>query len=476
MLRAYARRHNRKVLLFVDQLEEVFTLAPDRDERQAFTGCLAGIADDAASPVRVVVSVRSDFLDRVFEDQRLADARPGLFFLTTPGDEGLRDALTLPAEVAGYQFESPAMVEELVHDLRSTNGALSLLQFAAAQLWEARDVAHKVLPRASYEAIGGIAGALARYADRVLEELSPEARRAARDLFLRLVTGERTRAVVSLEELRELSQGRPAFEQIVEQLVQARLLVIQKSERGSTAEIVHESLITSWPTLRRWLDESGEDAHFLEQLRTGARQWDAGGRRRGLLWRGETADEAHRFQRRYRGDLPEVQQAFLDAVVAQATRAARLKRTFVVGGLAGLTLVVAASLVALLVIRNAHQEAVRQADLARTAEVAARDRAEALAVKERERADAARRAEAASSELQVKNGELSAALEKAELARNDATQAQGLAETKAIEARREQARADRAARELAVRLQEEQERVRRLKDQFGSPLAESLPR
>ncbi|MGC3998855.1 MAG: serine/threonine-protein kinase [Anaeromyxobacter sp.] len=483
VLRAYARRLNRRVLVFIDQLEELFTLATDRAEREAFTACLAGMADDAASPVRVIFSVRSDFLDRVFEDHRLNDARPGLFFLATPGDEGLRDALALPAELAGYQFESPAMVDELVRDLRSTDGALSLLQFAATQLWEARDTGRKLLTRQSYQQLGGIAGALARYADRVLEEVPPEGRKLARELFLRLVTRERTRAVVSLEELAELAPKRAVFDQLVEELVQARLLVIQQSERGSTAEIVHESLIHSWPTLRRWLDESGEDASFLEQLRAGARQWDQGGRGKGLLWRGEIADEAKRFHRRYRGQLPEQQQSFLDEVLAQQARAARLRRLVVSGVAVALLIVAGASLAAAVVIRKAQQEAVRQAELARAAEQVARTaeqserlRAEELARKERERAEAAARAEAVSAELQERNGELTSALENAEQARQEATQAQVRAEANAEQARRAQARADAAAQQLAIQLRQEQERVRRLKEQFGSSLAETLPR
>ncbi len=476
-LRAYARRHNRKVLLFVDQFEEIYTLVPDAGERLAFTACLGGIADDAASPVRVVMSVRSDFLERVFEDGRFtAELRQGLFFLTTPSDEGLRDALTLPAEMAGYRFETPEMVEDLLRDVRSTDGALSLLQFAAAQLWEARDSANEVLTRASYDAIGGIAGALARYADRVLDELTPDTRGAARDLFLRLVTPERTRAIVSVEELHEASSGRPGLEQLVEQFAQARLLVIQRSDRGSSAEIVHESLIHSWPTLRRWLDESGEDAHFLDQLRAGSKQWDAAHRRRDLLWRGEIAEEARRFRRRFRGQLPELQESFLAAVLAQEARAARRKRALAIGGLTFLSLLVAASLVALVVIRDAQKEAVRQTGIARIAETAARERAEALQKKERERAEAAQRAEAVSAELRVKNDELVAALVNAEDARQRATEAQGRAEGSAAAARREQRRADSVARKLEVRLLEEKERVRRLKAQFGSPMADSLPR
>ncbi len=469
VMRAYARRKDRKILLFVDQLEEMFTLVPDRQERLAFTACIGAISDDAASPVRVVMSVRSDFLERVFEDPHFrGELRQGLFFLATPGEEGLRDALVIPAEIAGYRFETPEMVEEILSDLTSTEGALSLLQFAATQLWEARDTAHRVLTRASYDAIGGIAGALARYADRVLEELSPEARNGARELFLLLVTSERTRAIISLEELEEASQGRAWFDQLIDHLVQARLLVIQKSDHGSTIEIVHESLIHSWPRLLRWLDESGEDGHFLDQLRAGAKQWEAAHQRRDFLWRGEIAEEARRFQRRYRGKLPALQRSFLDAVLMQQAWAARRKRGLALGGIGSLLLIVAASLVALVVIRNAQQEAVRQTQIAKQAEVAARDRAEALGRKERERAEAAQRAEVASAELKVKNGALVLALNDAERSTTEAQRAKERAQ-------REKARADAAAREIEVRLREEQERVSRLQAQLGSTIADTLP-
>ena len=52
---ASARRDNQRVLLFVDQFEELYTLVPEPAERRAFTACLAGVADDATSPLRVVV-------------------------------------------------------------------------------------------------------------------------------------------------------------------------------------------------------------------------------------------------------------------------------------------------------------------------------------------------------------------------------------------------------------------------------------
>src|SRR5690606_30458414 len=139
-----------------------------------FTACLTGVADDATTPLRVVLSIRSDFLDRVAEDQVfMNELAKGLFFLLPPNREGLRDALVQPAEMAGYQFEGDRIVEHMLDTLQNTSGALPLLQFTASKLWEARDTSSHRLTEASYQAIGGITGALATHADQVLAELPP---------------------------------------------------------------------------------------------------------------------------------------------------------------------------------------------------------------------------------------------------------------------------------------------------------------
>ncbi|MEM6733739.1 MAG: serine/threonine-protein kinase, partial [Myxococcota bacterium] len=120
-LRARAKQNNRKILIFVDQFEELFTQVADLQTRLAFTNCLASIADDATSPTRVVVSIRSDFLDRVHEDaQFMNELSRGLFFLGSPDHDGLREALVSPAEMAGFHFESDSMVDDMLEHLKST--------------------------------------------------------------------------------------------------------------------------------------------------------------------------------------------------------------------------------------------------------------------------------------------------------------------------------------------------------------------
>ncbi|EPX61102.1 hypothetical protein D187_000885 [Cystobacter fuscus DSM 2262] len=369
VLRDRARRQRRKILLFVDQFEELYTRVPDARERAAFTACLADLADDATSPIRVVLCVRSNFLDRVPEDERfMAELAQGIFFLGAPTRDGLRDALVRPAELAGYRFETPSLVDDLLAHLETTPGALPLLQFAATWLWESRDTRDKLLTRDAHEAMGGIPHALASHADRVLAGLSTRERALTRLLSTRLVTPERTRALVMVQELCELTDDTAELRRLLEHLVRARLLVMHSAgdEPDTAVELVHESLIHDWPTLRHWLNEGQEDAAFLKHLGQAARQWQEGGRDRRLLWRGEWVEEARRFQRRAHGVLPALQRDFLEAVFTHEQRRLRRERALLVGGVAVLGLVLLA--LALMFLREARTEAEYQAAAARAAE------------------------------------------------------------------------------------------------------------
>src|SRR6185295_4314972 len=93
-------------------------------------------------------------------------------------DDGIRDAIVGPARAAGVEFESDALVGELAAAAHGGDG-LPLLQFALATLWEARDRERRVIPAAALAAIGGVGGALAGHADRVIDQLLPAGRAAA---------------------------------------------------------------------------------------------------------------------------------------------------------------------------------------------------------------------------------------------------------------------------------------------------------
>ncbi len=152
-LRTYATRKLRRVLVFVDQLEELYTQGAPAEERTAFLACLVAVADDATSPLRVLVSMRSDFLDRLTEDRRFGtEVTRGLVLLSPMGRDGMREALIRPVEASEYRFEPPTLVDRMVASLAAKPGALPLLQFTAARLWERRDRERRLLTEASYDA------------------------------------------------------------------------------------------------------------------------------------------------------------------------------------------------------------------------------------------------------------------------------------------------------------------------------------
>lgn len=343
-LRAHCRRRGlaHRTIIFVDQFEELYTLVPDENERAAFFASLLGAADDEASPLRVILAIRSDFLDRIVEDRDfMSKVRTGLFFLPPVESDGLRMALTRPVEATGYRFENESIIEEILNELENARSPLPLLQFSATQLWEARDQERKLLTQQSHEKLGGVIGALATHADAVVAKLSALEQRYCRAIFLRLVTPERTRAIVAMRELAELADDVPTVEAVVQYLCDARLLLLDTDDEPGSAkiELVHESLIERWPALGRWLNENAEDTQFLARLRAAASQWRTSGESSGLLWRDRAAEEARLFYERYRNNRVEthgelvgkLEGRYLEAVIDFADRARRRRQWFVAG-------------------------------------------------------------------------------------------------------------------------------------------------
>jgi hypothetical protein len=173
------------LVVVVDQLEEVYSLCPDAATRQAFLANLLRAAADRTCQVAVVVTLRSDFLGATQADpglNRLIQAQG--VFVAALSEQGLRDAIRLPAERRGRPLET-ATVELLVEQSLGRDGALPLLQFALLRIWEGFREGRPAAE--TLRAMGGVGGALAGEADRIYSSLPPDDQRIARRLFLNLV-------------------------------------------------------------------------------------------------------------------------------------------------------------------------------------------------------------------------------------------------------------------------------------------------
>ena len=367
-----------KCVLVIDQLEELFTLCLDDGERDSFVATLATLQHALDDSLRLVFTLRDDFL---FRAEQHAGLRPaltqGLWLLGTPARSDLVRILTEPALRSGYEFEDGELPAEMVAEVADKPGALALLSFTASVLWEVRDRHFKRLTRKSYEAIGGVGGALAQHAEETLARRSKEERRLVRQAFRRLITAEGTRAVITLPELIEVLGDEESARAIIERLVNARLLVITEADDGAeNVEIIHEALLSAWPRLLRWQREDIQGARLRDQLRAAANQWADRGRPSGLLWRGDALAEYRLWRSRHDDKLTEVESEFALASVADAARGRRVRR-LVVGGV---FIILAAATVLLFTANRRTGAARHDAELAqRAAEASAREAQRRLA-------------------------------------------------------------------------------------------------
>jgi WD40 repeat protein len=208
------------------------------------------------------------------------------------------------------------------------------MAFAVHRLWEERDRERRLLTEAAYERIGGVAGALARHADATLERIGSDRLPIVRELFRNLVTAEGTRAVREWDELLSIfrdSHSESRAEEVLRQLIDARLLTsyeIREADGAPTrrVEIIHESLLTSWPRLVRWQTQDADGARLRDELRQAARLWDDHERSSDYLWTGTAFREFSVWREHYPGGLSELEEGFASAMTSLATRRRRTRR------------------------------------------------------------------------------------------------------------------------------------------------------
>ena len=328
------RKSHAEALVVVDQFEELFTLNPPEIQAR-FAALLARLAGEV--DIHVLLSLRDDFLIRCHDHEALGPVFSEVMPLGAPTPDGLKNALVEPAKKQGYHFADDTLVDEMISILEGIRGALPLLAFAVARLWEKRDREQKLLTREAYKEIAGVEGALVQHAEATLDRIGPESQGLVREIFRNLVTAHGTRAVVDREELLSAFPDRGAAEHTLRQLIDARLLTSYEVEgkEGEAShhrvEVVHESLLRAWSRLVRWQAQDEEGALLRDQLRQAAHLWDEKGRTPDLLWTGTAEREFELWHERYPGNLTSLEEAFARSMADRARRKTRLRRTAVAG-------------------------------------------------------------------------------------------------------------------------------------------------
>ena len=275
--------HSGKLLLVIDQFEQLFTLCADEAEREAFITAVASAAKEPDAPALVVLGVRADFEARCAEYPQLTAAIQDRYLLTSMTERELEIAIAEPARQAGARVE-PVLTDHLLREARGNAGVLPLLSYALAETW----LAHTgdTLTLAGYDRTGGIEAAVATAAQRAYDTLTERQKDTARQVFLQLTatSDEGTDTAVPARRA-ELDAGRDPgdVQTVLDTFAGERLLTLT----SEGAEISHEVVLTAWPLLRdTWLEETRADRVLRTRLRNAATDWDAHPRDRSYLWSG----------------------------------------------------------------------------------------------------------------------------------------------------------------------------------------------
>jgi basic membrane lipoprotein Med (substrate-binding protein (PBP1-ABC) superfamily)/energy-coupling factor transporter ATP-binding protein EcfA2 len=312
-----------RLVLVIDQFEELFTLVPDELLRGRFLDQLVAAVDDAYHRVIVVVTLRSDFYSHPLKHAEFAKRMgKGVVNVVPLTSDELENAALHPAEHSGVTLE-PALLAELLTDVIGQPGALPMFQYTLTELFDRR--VGDVLSADTYRAMGGVRGALTRRAEDLYGQLDDGEREAGQQLFLRLVgiseQGEWSRRRVHASEIVALDVDVVAMQRVIELLVGHRLLTLDRDQASGapTVEVAHESLLHEWERLREWIEENRGDLVRHREFATAASRWHAADSDRDYLYTGGRLDEAVRWHETTTMKLTKREHDFLEAALARRT-------------------------------------------------------------------------------------------------------------------------------------------------------------
>lgn len=346
-----------RVVIAVDQLEELFTVCDDEAERHAFLADLVQAANDADRRVVVLCTLRADFYGRLSVYPEFAELISRSHALVGPmhRDE-LVEAIEQPVARAGLDIE-PRLVDALVIDIGDEPGGLPLLSTTLLELWQARD--GRTLRLQHYRATGGVRGAVARIAEAAFTRLSDREQGVARNLLLRLVDfgeGAPARRGVRLAELEQIDDA----DRVLATLTDARLVMVG----AGVVELSHEALLREWPRYQSWLEEDRVRRRLHAHLAAAAAEWNAHGRDWGELYRGARLTAALDLCAQDSGEVGPLEREFVTASRVEAERETRHQRsqnrrlrTVLAGTAALLVLALVAGVIAILGQRQANIDA-----------------------------------------------------------------------------------------------------------------------
>ncbi len=308
-----------RLVVVIDQFEELFTLAESKDETDRFVRNLEVALQDPHSRILVVLALRADFYDRPLAYPYFAGLLGDGVVNTAPlTPDELEAAAEKPAAAAGVELE-PALLVRLLTDVAGERGALPLFQYTLTELFDRR--VGGLLTMEAYDEMGGVRGAVSRRAEGLFEALDTHERAACQQLFLRLVTisdtGAWSRRRVPASEVSTIAVDVIDLQTVIDRYGAYRLLTFDRDQvTGSpTVEVAHEALLHEWGRLRTWIEKGREDLRRHSRLLVALGEWKGSGEKVDYLLSGERLVDYEHWADQSSLRLTSGERRFLDASI-----------------------------------------------------------------------------------------------------------------------------------------------------------------
>ncbi|MBD2414657.1 hypothetical protein FACHB389_05460 [Nostoc calcicola FACHB-389] len=370
-------------VLVIDQFEELFTLTAETD-RVNFLSLILGAIKKARDCFKVIITLRSDFLDECLEMSELVPLIKKSQVLVPScrlEDEQYRQIIAQPAQKVGLEVED-GLIALLLEELKE--GSLPLLQYALEELWHKRSRG-KLTVKDYQQYIGKLGKFLSNKAQETYDNLSEAQQECAQSIFLSLVflvkeqedSSKDTRRRLSISDLL-VDKYKYVLDSTLQALINARLIVVNAEENNLfivdkeqfntddkqnqqisnlavtarlegeniksqskdkvTVEIAHEILLRDWETLKWWLDENREKYRLIREINQKADEWEQNEKRDGFLLSKGALVKYEEFYVKYADELSGKSNEFIDVSIQardKAEKLAKRRQRQIIGGLTG---------------------------------------------------------------------------------------------------------------------------------------------
>lgn len=333
-----------RVVLFIDQFEELFTLCPD-ELRVRFVRDLATALE--SSRLILILSMRDDFYSAFNAKAPPLAESEHLKVENVPGILKRGELVAMierPAEMVGLILEdglTELIIKDLTREGEAQSSTLPLLEFALTQLWEKRRDGQ--LTHEAYQTIGGVTGSLARWADDAYSNLPKADQALAEGLLTSLIQlGDEAQGLPDTRRRRTLSGYDNPIQRAIKFFTDRRLIVTS----GETVELIHDALVREWGRLRSWIERDRRNLRLRQGVIEAARQWASGRRDESLLThRGGRLEDALLLGDNTWYGLSDIERTYLNACVAlrnkeQNERERRLRWTVMASIVAAMIFVI----------------------------------------------------------------------------------------------------------------------------------------